>query len=354
MDRRKFLRASAAAVLSSLSPHVAESRENKLAILDSDLTAEQLERHKARAVASLADHIPARKELQYVRDYSKYLGAESQMYIPLHSEIEDVERKSSAQLSAFESALRPDEHGLFIFADQDAAGNNVQRLYVLKRVKNALQFVKAYRVSTAQAGFGNSPDSSKTPLGPHVIPDSTRGILGEVVARAKKFDESGFVRVHEGGTDHWFVRGFGSVPGDDLAEVITDQYLLSGPHTSTSRGIRIHGTNRAGKVGHDGKWITFLGGRRRSGGCIRMSSTDVRDLYLSGYISTGKVPRTSQTKVYIHATDLALKGSARPTPEEERDLPPRWSAPATAEVGHRQEPSPKRQLPPDAPPRWRP
>lgn len=326
MDRRKFLRATAAAMLSSIAPKTAESGEQGILSMESDLSPENLQRHKSRAVASLTEEIPQGKQLGHVRSYAQNLAQESQMYLPSIKEITDVAAKSTAQLRELEQSVPLKGYGLFIFADRDSEGNHKQRLYALRRPqKGALQFVKGYAVSTARLGFGNSRDSNKTPLGLHKIDSGKRGLLGEVVAEAKALDEPTYIRLRQGGKDRWFVRGFGSVRGDDIADVVTDQYLLIGPNTDASRGIRIHGTNRAGKV-ENGTWTSYLGGRRRSGGCIRMSSTDIRDMYLSGYLSLPQKRGKSavQTSVMLHATPNAMEGAGELTPEDLRELPERW------------------------------
>lgn len=344
MDRRKFLTGAAAAALSSFGPEAAESAPN-VVVLESDLNPEELERHKARAVSSLTENLPQEKQLNHVREYAKFLMQESQMYVPTREEIADVARKSEDALRAFQKSVQAEKYGLFIFADRDSVGNHVQRLYAVRESKNgALQFQKGYRVSTGRAGFGNEPDSGKTPLGLHVIGSGKRGMLGEIVSIAKTLDEETYVKVRRGGVDHWFVRGFGSIPGDDVAEVVTDQYLLLGPKTDAARGIRLHATNRAGKLEADGSWTSYLGGRRRSGGCIRMSSTDIRDLYLSGYVSlpTKEKKTLIQTPIMLHATPDAIEGADRLTPEDIRELPPRRKRPEQREesetVVHKEEP----------------
>jgi hypothetical protein len=355
MNRRSFLQKTAASLASGLLLRSAEAREQPVTAIESDLLPQDLERQKTEAASSLVETIPSDPRLRHVRAYAEHLTDESQMYIPQSSEVRAVLEKSREPLARFTRAIQRGQHGLFIFADHDSAGNNLQRLYVLKRAaENTLEFEKAYKVSTATAGFGNESNSGKTPLGIHHIANGARGLLGEVMAAAKHFDESSYVSVRYQGKVHWFVRGFGATPGTDNAEVVTDEYLLIGPHTDPSRGIRLHGTNRAGKLGANGMWQSFLGGRQRSGGCVRMSNTDIRDLYLSGYLKEtvhdGK--HAGSTPILIFATPAAMKGADLLTPEERVDMPARWthSEHRTNErqKAHRTTPS----LPPDAPPRW--
>jgi hypothetical protein len=362
MDRRRFLRGAAAAAISSALPGATEAKEKaELDILESGLTQEMLEHQKAAAVKSLIESVPPFPELEHIRAHTEYLSRESQMYIPGSEEIKDVSAKCYEQLKSLERTISLNGYGLLIYADTSSKDGPMQRMYVLRRVKpGAVQFFKGYRVSTSRAGFGNAANSGKTPLGLHSIPAGKRGAFGEVVAVAREMDK--FVHVQESGVDRWFVRGFGEAGSDDIAEVVTDQYLLVGKTTDHSRGIRIHGTNRAGRLNAEGQWITFLGGRRRSGGCIRMSSTDIRDLYLSGYVAlpsdrTAKKGSShgSKTPVLIYATPSAIPGAESLTAEDMMDLPPRLKRPteaASAEARHG-EMSPRREPPANAPPRLR-
>lgn len=328
MDRREFLKKTAALGVSSLIPQHGEARETS-DILPSTLTPERLAEDKRRAALSLAKSIPPLPALDYLRAYVPHLEKESQMYIPSREEVERIVSAGGESIRSLGTKLPPNEHGLFIFADEHD-GVHFQRLYVLRKdAEGSLQFVKGYPVSAAIRGFGNEKDSNKTPLGLHTLYNGQQGLFGEVVSGLNKH-KSMFNHVRYNGVDRWFVKDFGGEGGNDVAEVVTDQYLLHGPHTDVSRGIRLHGTNRSGRTRPDGSWQTYLGGRRRSGGCIRMSNTDIRDLSLSGYVHASPVDlspkkREDGTYVMIYATERARTATLSPHDEAFRDWPKRWN-----------------------------
>ena len=201
-----------------------------------------------------------------------------------------------------------------------------------------------------------------TPLGLHMITSGRRGLFGEVVSGLNKH-KSMFNHIVHKGKEHWFVKSFGERPRNekstDSAEVVTDQYLLIGPTTDASRGIRIHGTNRSGELHPDGKWHSFLGGVRRSGGCIRMSNVDIRDLHLSGYLTPAtRVDANGDlhgmhTPILIFATDAAR--GIKSFPGDVSSYPPRWVPPNEAHnapkppesIPFHEKKLPKRWIPPE-------
>lgn len=347
MPRRGFLKKvlelGAAIGVGSL-PLPADANTPPFKLFESSLSEPILKRHRDNAIASLTHTIPNDPKLSHLHTHARHLKEESQMYIPQNEELRDVVRKSERQLNEFAARIAPQRYGLFVFADIGSNGRRVQRMYVIKRTgDNALHFEKAYKVSMARRGFGNELDSEQTPLGLHSINSGHRGYFGEVVSGLNKYRDA-FIRTVINGVSHWFVKGFGSEPGNDVAEVVTDQYLLQGPKTDPSRGIRIHGTNRSGEIGPDGTWRSFLGGARLSGGCIRMSNVDVRDLSLSGYLpveseTLGAVPKMV-TPVFIHATPAAQEartdaaGSGQPPRRKLGDELPQ-KAPSTQFRGYR-------------------
>jgi hypothetical protein len=311
IDRRRFLKGAAGALAMPFVNKLdvsAAGREKAYEVFGSTLTPEELAEQKKAAIESLVREIPQIAELDHLREYAEHLNEESQMYIPDDGEIAHVAAVSGPQLHLLAQHTASDSYGLFVFADINREGKRTQRLYVVKKIDGtAVQFLKGYRVSTSRKGFSNSNDSERTPLGLHTIYNGHVGIFGEVVSGLNKFKEH-FVRVSVDGEDHWFVKGFGLEHGNDVAEVVTDQYLLHSRSTDLSRGIRIHGTNRSGEVGPDGKWRSLLGGRRQSNGCIRMSNVDVRDLHTSGYILLPEEPekKAFPMPVVIHATKAAI------------------------------------------------
>ena len=305
MNRREFLGGASAIVLIHAFPDLASSQENPYRFLSSPLKTEHIEARKKAAIESLVKSIPLVKEANYLRENARNHNQESQMYIPNAKELTDVVQKSVPQLNELTSTLQVGAKGLFAFADSPQGEKRFQRMYVVERKSdNELQFLNAYHISMAQKGFGNEPESEQTPLGIHTVLNGTRGMFGEVVSGLNKYRDM-FNHIRVGKKDHWFVKGFGREgEGNDIAEVVTDQYLLTGPNTPASRGIRIHGTNRSGELEKSGSWRSFLGGLRRSGGCLRMGNTDARDLGLQGILKPGTV-------VMVHATEEARADVAK-------------------------------------------
>jgi len=313
-SRRDFLGLMGAVLVLNTLPSAAKSENIKHRFLSSSLSPEILKQHKEVAVDSLTESIPPGDETAYLRAYSQYLPLESQMYIPDTLELKEVVAKSMSELDELAMHMSEGARGIFVFADA-LNEEHMQRMYVVEKMnKSDLQFIKGYRISMARKGFGSENDSSRTPLGLHWIANETQGLFGEVVSGLNKNRDS-FTHIVLDGKDHWFVKGFGAESENEVAEVVTDQYLLVGPHTDPSRGIRIHGTNRSGEIQNDGTWKSFLGGTKRSTGCIRMANTDVRDLSLSGYVQHQNTPlphgEPSKTFVMIHATAKARDLSER-------------------------------------------
>ncbi len=333
VNRREFITAAAATTLNIISGS-ADSRDSIYRFLESPLSIKTLEQHKLRAIQSLVSSIPPLKETEYLRSYSRLLPLESQMYIPHLRELEDVVKKSLPQLEILAEHIPLDGYGLFAFADVTHEKKRVHRLYVLRRNSpKDIQFVKGYRISMARKGFGNESDSEQTPLGLHFIESGTQGMFGEVVSQLNRFKES-FTHVKYRGKDHWFVKGFGREASNDVAEVVTDQYLLVGPNTNASRGIRIHGSNRSGEIDESGRWTSFLDGKMRSTACLRLGQTDIRDLSILGFVRNG-------TAVMIHATEDARKYVAP-------IVPPRWIPPEEQQTdyGPKKNKAPEKWIPP--------
>lgn len=331
MSRRELGLALATAAAVAALPESADAQNIPFHYLGSSLDSRTIELQKERAVQKLRASIPPLQELRYLLSHAQYLKEESQMYVPDVRERERVisnaiDEHGNSTLTALANKLTVGESGLYIFADIDSDGRNFQRLYVLKKESaQAVRFEKAYRVSTSVYGFGNEEKSNQTPLGYHRILSGEVGRYAEVVVAGRNSDNSQrrlevrdrldktFTKVVLDSVSHWFARTFGeSAAGTpeerqirDAAEVITARYTIN-----ETRGIHIHGTNRTGvwdKIKNS--WTTFLGGRRRSTGCIRMSNTDIYDLGLSGHIGlpqyAGRRLVAPGTSVMIHATRKA-------------------------------------------------
>jgi hypothetical protein len=319
MNRREFLKGlAAAALLSSPNAEAADGKEH-FSYYSSELTPAGLDSQKRATISSLDTSLPRIRNLDHLRAYIPYLPHESQMYIPSPEELKDVVAKSEQQLDSLSTTIPVGKYGLFIFADAHDKKRK-QRMYVLARKSpDKAQFVKAYKISLSREGFGNEKDSGMTPLGEHAIHSKTIGMFGELVSEKKnhKDDERLFTHVEIEGKDHWFVHSFGYENGNELAEVVTDQYLITGPTTSVERGVRIHGTNRSGALGKENQWISYLDGESLSTACIRMSNVDVRDLKVQGFIDVG-------TQVVIHATPEAMV--AIPEKFTRRDPAGKWDS----------------------------
>ena len=125
--------------------------------------------------------------------------------------------------------------------------------------------LKTYRVSTSKSGAGESADSFKTPRGRHVI----RAKIGDGLPEGAVFRAR---------------RSTGEVYSDELARedpdrdwVLTRILWLSGTEV---------GRNRLGSVDTMRRYIYIHGtpysdrlGEAASLGCIRMSNSDVLELY---------------------------------------------------------------------------
>ncbi len=332
MNRRELTAALVAAGATFALPETVEAQKVQFSYAESTLSRETLELHKERAVAKLRASIPPLKQLAYLFTHAQFLKEESQMYIPDERERQriitrSIDKTGASQLDNLSKQLSSGESGLYIFADKDDDGRYFHRMYVLKKESSGtVRFEKAYRVSASLYGFGNEEKSNKTPLGLHRVQSGEVGGYAEVVRAERNSDDTEkraavrseldklFNRVLDGGVVHWFARTFGESSATvtyenrnsrDRSEVVTARYTID-----EKRGIHIHGTNRSGMWDKaKNAWITFLGGRRRSSGCIRMSNTDVYDLGLSGHISlprfAGKRLVAQGTSVMIHSTDKA-------------------------------------------------
>lgn len=306
LNRREVLKGLGAAALLNAIPRSAEAQEQGFKYFSSELTPQRLEAQKRATIDSLANSIPPLRQLEYLRAYLPYLAKESQMYIPDTAELKEVVARNEHELDRLTAKIPMGRYGLFLFADAHGEKTR-QRMYVLKKgTIDSAQFVKAYKVSMSREGFGNEPDSNKTPLDLHAIHSKALGMFGEVMSKKKKYKDNPrlFKHVKIGDDDHWFIHSLGYETGNEMAEVVTDQYLISGPQTSTERGVRIHGTNRSGGLDKNREWISYLDGESMSSACIRMSNVDVRDLNVHGYVDI-------QTPVMISATPEAQKAAER-------------------------------------------
>ena len=131
-------------------------------------------------------------------------------------------------------------------------------------------------VSTGLNGFGSEPDSNKTPLGLFDVDGIIEAKDYEVLVGKSPSGEilgpnKGSKRVDDDGKHH-------------TAEVLTSIIEIEGLEDCNSntfdRNIYIHGTNKEKKLG-----------QRASGGCIRMSNSNIKKL--RSMVGSG-------TKVFIY------------------------------------------------------
>jgi hypothetical protein len=115
----------------------------------------------------------------------------------------------------------------------------------------------------------------------HGLTQAKEGLLGEVLKWDDLNSKNLIKKQLFNGIWKTFVRGLTKGSRDTIPTVVTNSFMLvsrsgakQSPGTTTKRGILFHGTN----------WGDDLG-EPRSGGCIRMSNVDVRDL--KNYIDLG-------------------------------------------------------------------
>ncbi len=268
------------------------------------LSEAELETHRNDAVQSLIDALPSDTKLDYLRDKERFL-AESQMYLPDLQERQTVMKEGSSGLNTLSQALAPDQHGLFGFAGADLEGNEYHRLYVIhKDQTGTLRFVIGYRVSFGEKGFGNKPNSGQTPVGLFHIRDGKKGLLGEVIVEDQSYIQYFKTTLRIGRTVKRFVSAFGHENIMEPATVVTERYTVD-----AGRGVYLHGSNRTGRwLLKDGirKWVTYLGGIRRSGACGRMANADVHHLG-QRYISLATKANPEGTPYVMYATPEIMR-----------------------------------------------
>ncbi len=305
LTRRQVIEKGAlAGVVAAIPGVTVEARQVEVEMIPtSRLSQKELDAHRDAAIKSLVDGISRHANVmrhilssfypgsRTEEDLSRKLQEESRMRVPQSEECARVMRQNTTKLLELAGSIEDGRHGLFL-------QGNTQTLYVLKRTGRTVSFVKAYSVSTAGRGFGNQLKSGKTPLGMHGLTAAKEGLLGEVL----KWDDLNsklLVNIQlAGGAWKTFVRGLTKGNRDRIPTVVTNSFMLvsrsgakESPGTTTERGILFHGTN----------WGDGLG-EPRSGGCIRMSNVDVRDL--KRYIDVGHLRGDSEvfggTPVMIH------------------------------------------------------
>jgi hypothetical protein len=283
------------------------------------LTPKQIRADREAAISSLVASVPNDPRLEHLRD-AEYLQAESTMYPPGFAEQENVRKKSTAQLAALATVTTDKGYAFFGFADLDQNGAEYHRLYVMQK-DNAgiLQFVKGYKVSMGENGFGNRKDSGQTPVGLRQFEHAFMGMHGEVVDASREslphFKLT--TRDAQGGIHHFMSRFDGHARMEPAA-VITGRLTID-----AERGIHFHVSNRTGYwqiVGRTKKWISLLGGPG-SEACGRMAGVDFVDAfrYVRARIKKNDKVISAGTPIYIHATEPVMKRSRDGEPQITRD-----------------------------------
>lgn len=265
------------------------------------ISQKELEAHREDAIRTLLDGLPRDSRLNYLRDPER-LRAESQAYLPDDSERAVVVGAADQEITKLAKSILPGGYGILGYADIDPNGAEQHRIYILQKASDGVvRFEKAYRASMGEKGFGTGTD--QTPLGYKPIQNGYEGMYGEVVTVLD--DNKQYFKkfiVDSQGKQHHFVSDFGHETITEPSSVVTDRYTID-----EARGIHFHGSNRTGKWRmRDGfkVWISFLS-RRTSGGCIRMSNTDVRDMGRR-YI---KLPTKKDGKIIQQGTPVSIFAS---------------------------------------------
>lgn len=273
----------------------------RLDVLAAPLSVEEVDKDRENAIANLFASLPKDKQLDYLRN-SQQLRAESQIYVPDLAERTRLAANYAGELQSLLNRIAPGTHGLFALAEIGTERRETHRLYVLhKSASGEARFIKAYRISMGEKGFGNERDSGKTPLGLTSIKSILHGLYGEVIP-AKPDSLKYFKTVVKGadGRMHSFASDFGHQNILEPATITTDRYTID-----EQRGVHFHGSNRTGRWRERSGsrvWETFLDAKRRSGACGRMANADVRDL--GRYIQSPDPKKgTAGTPVYIHASE---------------------------------------------------
>lgn len=263
---------------------------------------------RTKAIESLLNTLPQDGKLAHLRDIET-LEAESQMYTPLPEEERYIAEVAAEGMATLKRETPENEYGLLGFADINKSREEYHRLYVLRNVRGNLQFVKGYHISMSDEGFGNEKDSGKTFLGLRHVEYGLEGTLGEVIPAEQDYVHlfKTFITDTKGRKRH-YISTLGQKNIIEPATVITDRYTFD-----PVRGIHAHASNRTGRWHmRDGKkvWVSYLGGNRGSGACLRMANADVRDLgrnYIRLPIRINNTITRKGTPIYIYATPAVMQ-----------------------------------------------
>lgn len=259
------------------------------------------------AIARLIASVPPDPRLAHLRD-AEHLRAEATMYSPDDAERRSVRSKSGLQLKQLADATPEHGYGFFAFADIDEGGTEHHRLYVMKKHNGDMRFVKGYKLSMGEKGFGNRKDSGQTPVGLRRFEYTFMGMHGEVVdATRESLPHFKLVVRDANGKPHHFVSTFDGAARREPAAVVTGRLTFD-----AARGIHLHQSNRTGYwlvSGDTKKWISMLGGPA-SGACGRMAGADFADAfrYVQAMVKENGVV-TQGTPIYIHATPPVMERS---------------------------------------------
>ena len=312
IERRRKLQVRDAVLLASLAAAQPNAHADTLPDFASGLreslaATDTIREDRTKAIESLLNTLPQDEKLSHLRD-AETLEAESQMYTPSPEETHYVAEAAAEGMATLKGETLENEYGLLGFADMNKSGEEFHRLYVLRNVGGNLQFVKGYQISMSADGFGNEKDSGKTFLGLRHVEYGFEGTLGEVIPVKQDYVHlfKTFI-VDKNGRKHHYISTLGKKNITEPATVITDRYTFD-----PERGIHAHASNRTGRWHiRNGKkeWVSYLGGNRGSGACLRMANVDVRDLgrnYIQLPVREKNKAIKKGTPIYIHASPAVL------------------------------------------------
>ena len=188
-----------------------------------------------------------------------------------------------------------------VFAGDEAAPTTASRTEIVVSIADQKlavmkdgEVIRRYTISTSRFGLGDSNNSYRTPLGKLKISQK----IGDGLA-------AGAVMKHRNATGEVLKP---NAPGRDpiVSRIMWLDGLEAGNANAYARCVYIHGTP-------DEKHL----GRPVSYGCIRMSSSDVIELYASTPVGTSvsiikdRLPSTNPLVALLATADSFLKSSSR-------------------------------------------
>lgn len=263
-----------------------EAKPGEPMFYPSEMTREMIEKDKSTAIQNLKDPIVANNSdgrLDRIeRGFFKSLPRESQMDVPNADDYKrfiemaqhDVEFRE--ELHEFTQKIVLNRYGVLI-------DGKTRMPFIVQRIdQNEFRFIKKYLTLPSKYGWGNVPDSGKTPTGLHGIARIDEDLLGVDVSQTKEHAED-FLPIRVAGKMRYFTRGVRRADGDPAPAMTTRAFLLvslkgarKSPGTTSRRGVNMHGRNRLEDL---------VSGTNGSSGCLGMANVDIEDI--KKYIDKG-------------------------------------------------------------------